>query len=438
MNNRNLAGYSADTEVLTRAGWKLIAKLDDADEVATRSPAGCFEWQRPSERYRAPFDGEMVEFSSKSIDLLVRPEHQMLVRRPDYYIRKHPQAAGRDWHLRPASYFAEHPTSWFVFPATSCWVGGESPEDFVLEAIEADRRHPEWDRATAWLAGQLTAEWTRSGELEAAAAEAGISSKAYIAARANLGVKKRRRGSTRHGKGVSWWETSRPTREHAPSCGAYNPAPELRIPMKAFCAFLGLFLAEGWVRRDRDEILVAQYQTSRHLPEIFEIMDATGMYWVYNERTSKFTISHRRLAAWLRGNAGTRAWGKRVPDGFKDLSASLLAAMLSGMMIGDGHWGPCNQRYYTTTSPQLADDVQEIFQKTGADAWVRPSDMVTEYEGRFGRQHRQVYVVRERMQTFHMLPASAMREYHGNVHRLTVPNGIIYVRRNGRPAWCVA
>ena len=29
-----------------------------------------------------------------------------------------------------------------------------------------------------------------------------------------------------------------------------------------------------------------------------------------------------------------------------------------------------------------------------------------------------------------------MREYHGNVHCVTVPNGVVYVRRNGRPVWC--
>ena len=34
------------------------------------------------------------------------------------------------------------------------------------------------------------------------------------------------------------------------------------------------------------------------------------------------------------------------------------------------------------------------------------------------------------------LPRPVMREYHGNVYCVTVPNGVVYVRRNGRPVWC--
>src|ERR1017187_9615182 len=50
--------YSDDTEILTRDGWKLFAKLADEDEVATRSESGMFEWQLPSARLEYPFDGE--------------------------------------------------------------------------------------------------------------------------------------------------------------------------------------------------------------------------------------------------------------------------------------------------------------------------------------------------------------------------------------------
>jgi intein/homing endonuclease len=205
--------------------------------------------------------------------------------------------------------------------------------------------------------------------------------------------------------------------------------------MRAFCSLLGLFLAEGWVRSDRDDIIISQYPTSRHLPEIKAILAATGLHWPYDERNSKFTASSKALADWLRENAGKRAWGKHVPDGFLNLDADLLNALLRGMMIGDGHWGPQGQRYYTTTSLRFADEVQEIFQKVGADAWIRPQDLNKYGGGSFGGSRRISYVVRERMQEAHMLPKSVLREYHGSVYDVTVPNPTVYVRRNGRAVW---
>ena len=208
---------------------------------------------------------------------------------------------------------------------------------------------------------------------------------------------------------------------------------ELGMPMEAFCAFLGVYLAEGWVRKDRDDIIISQAPDSEDLPEIREILDATGLTWNYDPRNSKFTTSHKTLAAWLRENAGERAWGKRVPDGFKDYPPPRLAALLNGMVLGDGHRGPKGQRYYTTTSERLADDVQEIFQKLGCDAWIRRESM-KEYPGGFGRagMKHQAFVVRERLGDTHWLPIPKRAEYHGTVHCVSVPNGTVYVRRNGR------
>ena len=64
----------------------------------------------------------------------------------------------------------------------------------MLPGTEADRRHPAYERATEWLAGILTKDWTPAAEVLAAAKLAGISDHAYLAARKNLGVKKQRVG----------------------------------------------------------------------------------------------------------------------------------------------------------------------------------------------------------------------------------------------------
>src|ERR1039457_3816907 len=212
---------------------------------------------------------------------------------------------------------------------------------------------------------------------------------------------------------------------------------ELRMPMEAFCAFLGIYLAEGWVRKDRDDIIVSQAPDNADLSEVRAILDATGLCWNYDPRNMKFTTSHKTLAAWLRANAGERAWGKYVPDGFKDYPSHLLAALLNGLVLGDGHRGTEGQFRYTTTSERLADDGQENAQKLGRDAWIRRESM-EEYPGGFGSAEtkHQAFVVRERLGDTHWLPVPERAEYHGTVHCVTVPNGIVYVRRNGRAIWC--
>ena len=435
-------GYGADTEILTRKGWKLFPDLDDCDQVATRSPDGFFEWQRPMTRESSRRRGPMVEFRTKVVDLLVTPDHPILVRRPIPYGIKHPYAEGLDWHMRPASEIARAPEMRWIVPATADWRPATWPEEFVIPGWEADRSHRAHDPATEWLAAQLTQDWTPSARILAGCKAEGISEQAYRAARKNLGVRSRRIVGAADGRSQ---EISAPTRDWQPSSGNYTPMRELRIPMEAFCAFLGLFLAEGWVRKDRNDVIIAQFPTSRWMPDIWKILDATSLTWSYNEHVNKFTASHRTLAPWLRENAGAYACGKFVAPAMKDLPPHMLSELLRGAMMGDGHWGPYGQQRYTTTSAQLAVDVQEIFTKLGRDSWIRYETRTCKrtgepFEGALGRADRQVYVVRERIKEIRWLPKPTWREYSGAIHHVTVPNGLVgglvYVRREGRPAWC--
>jgi ribonucleoside-triphosphate reductase (formate) len=420
-------GYSADTETLTRRGWVTFDQILDPDQVATRSPGGFFEWQVPTERLCVPFAGEMVEFRNKSINLLVTPGHRMLVRRKRQARQRDEgvRTQYHDWHIRAAEYFADHPGVLFEVPVTSFW-NGPTPAEFVIPGRTADRRHPAHERAAAWLQGYLKAEWNHSGRLLADAKAAGLGEHAIIAARHLIGCPSRK---------TPWpdshWETGLPTREATFSSGSYLPAREVRVPMSAFCQFLGLFISEGWTGHDGREVFVSQFPTSRHLPEIKRILDSTGMHWSYDEENFKFLIACKQLGIWLTQNVGHLARNKCVPVEFKNFGPKLLNDVLHGMLIGDGHDGPLGQRYYTTTSELLADDLQEVYQKLGVDSWIRPAEPT---EGDFGKRSK--FNVFERLQRVHGLPSAKRQAYTGNVYSAAVPNGTVYVRRNGRAVWC--
>lgn len=352
--------YSDDTEILTKDGWKLFTKLEGTEEVATRSTDGEFQWQKPSAYLSYPYDGELIEYSNKSIDLRVTPGHRMLVRRPEFYARKHPNGEGQDWHIQLAKHLADKPASWWEVPATSHW-NGVDPGEYKF----------------------------------------------------SIGPSKA------------------------------NSARNISISSDDFATFIGLYISEGWVRKDRNDVYISQRSYSKHIEDIRIILKATGFHWNYDEKNQRFCASSKELADWLRHNIPGRAWEKCIPQELKESTQSTLKCLLRGLMMGDGNIGVYDQRYYTTTSKRLADDVQEVFQKIGVDAWVRPTRMEKYNSGEYGPggfgtfgHRRQQYVVRERLQQTHMLPKPKFTEYHGTVHCVTVPNGIVYVRRNGRAVWC--
>ncbi len=422
------SGFSADTEILTRrGGWLTFDRLTYADEVATRSPDGRFEWRFPRRIIREHYDGEMVEFLNNSVDLLLAPVHPLLVRR---VLTREQRLAGHQnqWHTRTAGDFLARRRGFqFEVPFTSTWESGTSPAEFTLPGRPASYPNPGKDRAAEWLVGYLTQPWTISAEVTAAARARGIGLTQLTAVRNQLGIPARRVGWGRS----SYWELGLPTRTYKVTPATrITAARGLRLPVKTFCAFLGLYLAEGWVRRDRDWVIIAQAATSRHLPEIKGILDATGLTWNWDPRNRKFTTCHLVLAEWLRENCGYRAWNKRFPQGFLDFTPDILEAMLRGMMIGDGFWAPRGQRRYPSTSEHLVNGAQEIFQKLGADTWIN-WDATPPAKP----HHHSCHVVHERVAPVHQLPPPGTCMYHGIIVRLAIPNSVVYVRHDGRATW---
>ncbi len=71
--------YSSDTEVLTENGWKLFSELNPDDKVAQVNPESLkISFTTPQAYIKYPFKGMMIHFKSKSVDLLVSPDHKML------------------------------------------------------------------------------------------------------------------------------------------------------------------------------------------------------------------------------------------------------------------------------------------------------------------------------------------------------------------------
>ncbi|TFG12752.1 MAG: hypothetical protein EU535_05850 [Promethearchaeota archaeon] len=73
--------YSSDTEILTETGWKTFDKLNKNENVLTFDHKNrILEFQKPEKIHWMKYNGEMVHFKHRELDLLVTPNHRMLVK----------------------------------------------------------------------------------------------------------------------------------------------------------------------------------------------------------------------------------------------------------------------------------------------------------------------------------------------------------------------
>jgi DNA modification methylase len=83
--------YSDDTDVLTRQGWKRFSTITLDDELASVSPEHNLIYTKPTALYKKYHNGDMVKIQSKTVQLLVTPNHNMYVKKKHtdkyYFVR---------------------------------------------------------------------------------------------------------------------------------------------------------------------------------------------------------------------------------------------------------------------------------------------------------------------------------------------------------------
>lgn len=357
---RPAATYSADTEVLTRDGWKTFPDAtvgQDGDQFATRDSDGRFEWQAATHRFDEAWTGELQRIKGRTTDLLVTPEHSLLTHWAEYRDgdRTHGQA------LKPVERLTKRGAE---LPCLSEWSGAQA------NAVTFGRY--QWDAVT--FASFLGA-WLAEGSL-------GPARKHVPKSNRKLPV-----GGTYSGSIVL---------TQLPDTKGYEPYRELLIKM------LGR-----------------------------EPCRSMNKNWVFS-----CSPLWRYLSAL--GKAAT----KHVPTDVKNWGRAELEALLKFYLLGDGwvrrsmtgreFWGA------VTVSSRLAGDLQEVAQKTGQFATIKV------------RQPRDAMIDGREIKASNCLPANYLFfntstcrtvqpvepvAYAGTVHSVAVPNGTLYVRRQGSPVW---
>lgn len=207
--------------------------------------------------------------------------------------------------------------------------------------------------------------------------------------------------------------------------------------------FMGWWIAEGWKAKTVQmpgrgyQVGLAQIKPEGRAA-IESLIARTPWNWRYNESNRSYVTSCKWLWDHLSPLGDT--YSKRVPQWVKESSPEVIEAFIRGAVAGDG-WTQNGSRSYCTVSKQLADDMQELFIKSGISASVRigkkgapsapvlngTSDTVDQYWlAEWKTPHG---LLRDKTNA----PNFSTEHYVGTVYCATVPNGTLIVRRNGKP-----
>jgi hypothetical protein len=222
------------------------------------------------------------------------------------------------------------------------------------------------------------------------------------------------------------------------------PTAKAEIGTKVFAwedwaAFLGIWLAEGSCRsmgqakptkgEYRVQIAQSKKANKAKYQKIEKLLKRMGLK--YYAKSDRILFTDRDIWAYVTvlGNSYT----KHTPQWIKDAPASIIKIFVDWAMMGDGSVRGKKGTYYTT-SKQLADDMQELFQKIGTSAAVTP------YTDRKSTMYVVDKMVRPDISIIPAGPRGKARTpkripYSGYVYCAMVPNGTLYCRENGYPFW---
>lgn len=375
--------YDDKTEVLTKKGWKHFTDLSYEDDIATLNEDNQhLEYQKPIDIIIYKYKGKMYNLQNRGIDLCVTPNHNLYVAKGSYYNwRKKCEKRTYDYELTtPDKYFGK------------------------------DKRFKKG--GVIWDGEDL------------------FNSKYKI----NGGI---RQNVSQNIK-----------RTYINNDCEFDLIPWLR--------FLGLYIAEGYSNVDRayknwnscgSEICVA-YNPYDEVELVTKLIKDIGFEPRINHGLARF--SNATLARWLKDNCGHLSYNKKVPDFIKTLPPKYIEEFLTYLYIGDGHKTKTSN-ILATTSKQLSDDVQELlikcgycFKETIRDRRGRTSNLKNT-KHQIITKHISYEINWLKLQDIEIDMSKVNKiksfkeewiDYKGIVGCVTVPNHIIYIRRNGKGVWC--
>jgi thymidylate synthase ThyX len=364
--------YDDDTDVLTTEGWKPWPKVEGTEFFATLNPiSNELEYQRATEVFHADYSGPMYRVRSEQVDLLVTPNHRMWVRRHDTRAARRHEQAFAVQTIRDILHKRVH------YQKNARWTGCSPDRIWIPETYR------------------------------------------------------------------TYWRADR----RAPATRTY---PGKSFPIEPFARYLGYYLAEGSIN---GHLIVLAQNRGEILDKMIDTIQEMGLP-TYVPTTGHGSV--RTQCVPLRDflvRLG-HSHDKHIPAMVGEWRPETIRIFLEAMIEGDGTTHRTfNHRVIYTSSSEMADQLQVLAIKAGWSANIRIDDRTglerTLATGQQFRNLRPCYVVSLISRRLTPLVNTGrgqrsrywnpdgyndgIERYDGRVHCVKVPNGLLFVRRNGKP-----
>lgn len=191
------------------------------------------------------------------------------------------------------------------------------------------------------------------------------------------------------------------------------------IAVEDAAELIAWYVTEGYADDKRVVLVQDKTVNPENHARICALLERIGVRYGCSGRNSKnIAVGSTELSSWLRAECGSGSANKYLPTWLKEQPVEILKIVLETMIEGDG-WVNGASYGYKSISSRLRADVAEIAQKCGYGT-CENKDTVT------------VRAV-QNLPTLNGRPT--IEEYNGTIHCCEVPNGLIYVRQNGKAFW---
>jgi len=394
--------YDEKTEILTEDGWKLFKDLKMEDKVFTLSENNRIELHQPEQLFKYDYEGEMIKFKAKSLDLLVTPNHRMVVdkkyKKKRTFVEAKDFSPSRDLIPKKGIWLGKR-QEYFELPPVVIFQGSGPSSQFSDQEIEYIREMRRKGKSFYQIGERFNCNPVTIYN---------------ICLNENYGNRQRVR--------IKYEQ------------------PPLRIKMDDWLKFFGFWLAEGSTDNEKNakrhgyRVIITQINREKK-EEIKKVLDK--LPFNYYEEENNLIICNKQLWAYLRqfGNKYT----KFIPKEIKSLSKEQLKILFDWLVKGDGYIRKdTGQINYWTSSKKLADDLQEIILKLGwlATLKVNKEGKISEMNGR-KIVSGPLYTISVQKTNYYRLREKNIERvyYKGNVYCCQVKNHTLFVRRNGKVCW---
>lgn len=248
-------------------------------------------------------------------------------------------------------------------------------------------------------------------------------------------------GFCRYFKKDGRWDVK--SREFINICGR-------KIVTDDWLEFLGYYLSEGSSTiTKRCDYIVQIRQTGEHLNKMASSLERVTNNKINIREADRVIVNDKNLALYLKSEFGNK-YEKHIPrEILNTCSSEQLTILFEALMLGDGHDNRKNSggSAYYTSSKKLRDTFMELLLKIGySGSYIKAyskGDDVKVFD-RIHKAKEDHWVIRIKFKhnccSKKPYADSETKErfvnYKGKVYCATVPNHVMYVRRNGCPLWC--